>query len=526
VYAPPESVGNYGGETDNWRWPRHTGDVSIFRAYVGADGAPADYAASNVPFASKKHLSVATKPLREGDLVMVAGYPGRTNSLKTSVEIDEYIGFRYPHMQKLCEEILAKLATITEPEAKIRATPLVRRYGNGLTNFKGQLEGLSGGLAKTKADREALLGKFIESDSARKAKWGTALSAIDKAYAEVRKHRVRDLELRQAIMVGRLVGAATTIVRMAEERAKADKDRHPDYQERNWPRLIAAQEALEKQYSREVDVVLLSLALEREARFDKVDRVGVASIIAKLSPEKTSSPAFLFDSVLTKTEARVELLKKATVAELKKSKDPMIRFALALRPLLKEMEEREEGMNGRLAAIKPIYIAALREFEGKEIAPDANSTLRLTYGTVRGYAPKPDAPIYRPFTTLSQMIAKDTGKEPFDVPKRVTDAFAAKMFGAYVDAELGEVPVDFLSDVHSTGGNSGSATLNGNGEITGLLFDGNYESLASDWQFQPKLTRAIHVDIRYVEWLLDAVEGGGAILKEMGVTPSVHGARG
>ena len=169
---------------------------------------------------------------------------------------------------------------------------------------------------------------------------------------------------------------------------------------------------------------------------------------------------------------------------------------------------------------RPRYINAMQQMDQRPLAPDANGTLRVTFGTVRGYQPTPEAPEFRPFTTVSEMVKKNKGAWPFDVPGYLLDTVKARKFGPYVDAQLGEVPVDFLSDLDITGGNSGSPTLNGRGEITGLAFDGNYEAMASDWIFQPSITRTIHVDLRYVEWLLDAVVPGHHILQEMGVKPA------
>ncbi len=217
----------------------------------------------------------------------------------------------------------------------------------------------------------------------------------------------------------------------------------------------------------------------------------------------------------------MKLLKTATLADLKKNKDPLIQLALKLRPLQKAMNDRTDAHDGALATLRPVFIEALQKHSKTPIAPDANSTLRVTYGTVRGYSPAPGAPVYKPFTVLSEMAKKHTGAEPFNVPAVVLDAIAAKKFGPYVDQDLGEVPVDFLSDLDITGGNSGSATLNARGELVGLAFDGNYESMASDWLFQPSITRTIHVDLRYVLWLLDAAYPGDHILKEMGVTPAI-----
>jgi hypothetical protein len=217
----------------------------------------------------------------------------------------------------------------------------------------------------------------------------------------------------------------------------------------------------------------------------------------------------------------VKLLKTATLADLKKSKDPLIQLALKLRPLQKAMKDRTDAYDGAMATLKPAFIEALQKHSKTPLAPDANSTLRVTYGTVRSYSPSPGAPAFKPFTVVSEMVKKHTGVEPFNAPAVVLDAIKAKKFGPYLDQDLGEVPVDFLSDLDITGGNSGSATLNARGELVGLAFDGNYESMASDWLFMPSVTRTIHVDLRYVLWMLDAAYPGDHLLKEMGVTPAI-----
>jgi hypothetical protein len=534
VWAPPAGVGNYGGEIDNWRWPRHTGDVSIFRAYVGKDGQPADFAPDNVPYKPPHFLKIAKDPLREGDLVFVAGYPARTNTLKTKAEVDEAITWGYPRRQKLYEEYLARMeeATKDDKEAQIRATSYVRRWGNALTNTKGQLEGLvKGGLAENKQQSEKGLRDFVAGDPERQAKWGKALDDIAQEITKNAAHREKDAQLEE-LSLPRLIGAAVTITRMAEERAKPDAARDPDYQERNWPRIEQGLKGLSTSYHRKVDEAVMGLALERIARAPEADRspafaTAIASAASDTSADaiKKGVTTLYQTTTLGDENARVELLKKGTLASLRASKDPLIRLALKLRPLQREIEEREDRYIGRMAILKPKYIAALLAFKTSrgegELASDANSTLRITYGTVRGYRPAPDAAPHKPFTVLSEVVGKNKGKEPFEVPQPVLDAFKAKKVGPYVDAQLGEVPVDFLADLHITGGNSGSATLNAKGELVGLVFDGNYEAMASDWVFVPSVTRSIHVDVRYILWLLDGPFGGDHILQEMGVSPKL-----
>lgn len=529
VWAPPAGIGNFGGEIDNWRWPRHTGDVALFRAYVGKDGQPADYSPDNVPYAPPHHLRIAKAPLRENDLVLVAGYPGRTSSLKTGAEVAEAISWGYPRRQKLFEDYLERLAETTkdDKEAQIRSTSYVRRFGNFLTNTKGQLEGLvKGGLAQDKERMEKELRAFVEGDKERKARYGRVLDEIGKEIEKNAAHREADAELREELHLPKLMWAAATLVRMAEERGKPDAERDPEYQQRNWARHEQALDALATSYHRKVDEALLGLALERAARIPEKER---SAAVAKIVSGKDASGdaikkavARLYDTTsLGDAKTRLELFRKATTADLRKSKDPMIALALELRPLLRDAEERQERLSGRMAVLKPKYIEAMRAYRKDPFAPDANSTLRITYGTVRGYKPAADAAQYRPFTALSEVVAKDKGAPPFDVPERLRAAVSAKKTGPYVDEVLGDVPVDFLADLHITGGNSGSATLNAKGELVGLVFDGNYEAMASDWVFVPSLTRSIHVDVRYVLWLLDAVDHGDHLLKEMGVEPKI-----
>jgi hypothetical protein len=377
------------------------------------------------------------------------------------------------------------------------------------------------------------------------------LGKLDKLVAEHAKFREADQVWREAYRMVRLFGVAQTIVRNAEEREKPDDKRDPDYQERNQKRLEQGFVQLSKQYDPKLDEAMLRLVVSRELRIPAAKRFGIAEAI--LGKEKKPAPApkadpkvriatdrahpaeetvatFVppeLDALYAKTKlgdeaTRVSLLETAKLADLEKSDDAFIKLALKLRPKTRAGEEREKKLTGAMNALRPLFIEALREQKGGNLAPDANRTLRVTYGTVRGYAPKPGAPVYYPFTKLSEVVAKNTGSGDFEAPKALLDAFAEKRFGAYVDPKLAEVPVDFLSDLDITGGNSGSATLNGQGELVGLAFDGNYESMASDWLFMPEVTRTIHVDIRYVLWVIDAVGKSDALLAELGVKPTAH----
>jgi hypothetical protein len=530
VYAPHEGVGNFGGEIDNWRWPRHGGDFSFYRAYVGKDGKPAEFSAENVPFKPRHHLKLATKPLSEGDLVFVAGYPGRTYRLATYDEVSEAVDWWYPRRVELCEDYLGLIGELSkaDPEVKIKATPLDRGLSNTLTYTKGSLEGLTkGGAARTKERLEADLKAWIGSDASRQAKYGDVLPKLELIFDERKQTRDAEAALDEVVRFSSLLGSAVTIARLAEERAKPDAERKPDYQQRNWEMLEQGTRALEKRYSRTLDIALLERALMRASRLPEPQfRPLVEPFVGKGSFDRKALRQAIeklyAGTQLERTEVRVKLLKTATLPQLRANRDPMMRAALALLPLVKTGEDRQDARNGALVLLRPRYIAALRDFIPTPIAPDANGTLRVTYGTVRGYRPRPEAPRHRPFTVVSQIPDKATGKEPFNAPERLLEAIRGKRFGAYVDPALGEVPVDFLADCDITGGNSGSATLNSRGEITGLVFDGNYEAMASDWLFMPEITRSIHVDIRYALWVMDAVDGADDLLREMGAEPSVQ----
>jgi hypothetical protein len=326
--------------------------------------------------------------------------------------------------------------------------------------------------------------------------------------------------------------AAVAIARMAEERPKADADRDPAYQERNWTRLAQDTESMQRRYDRGLDRALFKLALERAARIPARERPGiVAAVVGQGEPTAARIEAALgpiYDRTSLEDPAvRVKLLRTATLDDLRRSKDPMIELALRALPLHRAHEAREHAFEGALLLARPRYVEALQKLRAANgaalpLASDANKTLRITFGTVRGYRPAPEAAPFRPFTTLSELVKKDTGKRPFDAPAPLLASVRAKKFGPYADAALGEVPVDFLSDLDITGGNSGSATINARGELVGLAFDGNYEAMGSDWLFMPGITRTIHVDVRYVKWLLDAVYDGDHLLREMGAEPAIR----
>ena len=536
VYAPQAGVGWFGGDQDSWMWPRHTGDFAFYRAYVGPDGVPADHSEKNIPYRSQHRLKIASKPLREGDLVVVAGYPGSTGRHRTAAEVEEAVTWQYPRQIARDEAVLAALRGLGErdPEAAAAAAPILFAAENRLKKTRGMVDGLvKAGALDRRRRAEASLAAWIDQDEDRRAAWGQVLGQLERLHADRRGARERDAafaELRDA----RLFDAAATIVRMAEERGRPDAEREPRYQQRNWNKIEAGLVNLERRHHRDVDGALLSLALTRAARDLEhnrswleraLDRRAMAAAASgddeAIAREIDRMVRRIYGTTrLEREDVRLHMVRGATLAQLARSTDPMIRMAVALRPVQKEVEDGVERLAGAAALVRPRYMAALRAFQGGDVAPDANGTLRIAFGTVRGVRPRPDGPMLRPFTTLREMVARHRVAAPFAIPDAVLAA-AGRDVGPYRDHKLDDVPIDFLSDADTTTGNSGSATLNARGELCGLLFDNTIESVPADWLYMPDSHRSIHVNIRYAAWIMDAVDGADLLLSEMGVTPSL-----
>lgn len=522
VYAPPGSVGNYGGEVDNWMWPRHTGDFSFYRAYVGKDGKPAAYSPDNVPFQPKHWLKVADKALGAGDFVMVAGYPGRTARYALAEEFDETANWTYPtvggHYKKLVALVQAEGAKNQDIAVKYAST--VRGWQNAMKNYDGQLEGFRriDAAGKKQAEETAVLewlrkqGAQGEAALAAHAK----LEALDEA---ARTHRERDLVFGQLRSTG-VLGAATQLYRLSIERAKPDAQREQGYQDRDLPTIEGAMRQMERRYVPQMDRELQAYWLREYLKLPASQRVAAVDKWLGGSDEKAIKAALdkLGKTKLGSTDQRISLM-KADRASFEKSKDPAVQFAVAIMPTVLQLEQEGKARAGDALVARPVYLQAVADYKkskGQFVYPDANSSLRITFGNVMGYT-KTDGSKQQPFTRLEEVAAKATGQEPFNAPQVLLDAVAAKNYGGLADRKLKTVPVNFLSDLDITGGNSGSPVLDAQGKLVGLAFDGNWESVSSNWVFDPTMTRMIAVDQRYMRWIMQEVYPAPQLLQELGV---------
>ena len=525
AYTPAMGVGKYGGDIDNWMWPRHTGDFAFYRAYVGKDGKPAEYSKDNVPFASDSYLSVSAKGVQEGDFVMVTGYPGRTNRYRIATEVDYVFNTAYPLARKHNSKYV-ELIEENAPEgsqARIAYESTIAGYNNYIKNYGSMIESFKKGSMYTRKQQfEKDLAAWINANSDRKAKYGSVLTDLNKLVAESQAHNQRDRMLGY-VHRSQMISTARMLYRLAVEKQKPDAERERGYQERDLPRIQARLKSMSRRYDETVDKAILLHFLELYAALPKSERLVEVDKAFNLTNgfNKAKQKALLDDmyanSKLADEKARLWMA-DLEFSQINASADPFVQYAKAIFTVMKQIEDQDKELAGKQQAARPALMEAIIAYNkslGKPVYADANSTLRVTYGTVGGYSPQ-DGLVATPFTSLEGLLAKNTGVEPFNSPEKQNELIKQKLYGAYTGG-MNTVPVNFLSNVDTTGGNSGSPTLNGKAELVGLLFDGVYESIIGDWDYDANLNRSIHVDSRYMLWVMDKVDNAQNLLKEMNI---------
>lgn len=524
VYAPARGIGEYGGEVDNWMWPRHTGDFSFLRAYVGPDGKPADYSPDNVPFRPERFLRIATDPVKEGDFTMIVGYPGRTFRYRLASEIAHDLERAYPARIKLLRDWIAILEerAATSKEVEIKVASMLKGLYNSVKKTEGMLLGLQrGGLVTAKKTEEEKLAAWIAADASRQQRWGQILPRLERVLAESRATSERDMLVGSLSRASSLLGAAVTLNRWCAEKGKPDVEREAGLQARDERGIRTRLTALQRNLDIPTEKAVLAYFFRRAQALPPNQRIaGLDRALADTG--KTGAEAVdalltrLFDGTqLADQDARLGALDLDSAA-LAARRDPMLELAAELVKELKAIEVADRRLQGEMLLDGATYLDALAAFRNRPLYPDANGTIRFTFAKVAGYYPR-DGVYYTPFTTIAGVLAKHTGEEPFNCPPALLLAHEKVGPGAWRDATLGTLPVNFLSTNDITGGNSGSPIMNGKGELIGLAFDGNWESMTSDYQFDPAVTRTINVDARYMLWVMEYVDGAHNLLKEMGV---------
>jgi hypothetical protein len=523
VYVPPRSVGDYGGEIDNWMWPRHAGDFAFLRAYVAPDGRSAEYNQENVPYNSKVYLALSSSGIAEGDLVMLIGFPGKTRRYESSFFIDQKVNHDYPRDIRTRKEVISILeeASAEDSSVAIRLSSTIKGLNNYLKKNQGMLEGFRRAeVLRVKKEEERLLTEFLNANPGLKKRCGNVLPELDSLYQERRKYEEKEFVVNWMTYRSKLVDFASTIYKWALEKKKEDGDREPGYQDRDTLETRKSLEEAQVNLVPAVDKQILVYFLKKALELPPSQKI--AAIENVFEEKQGANESQLMEEYAEDLYQRTRLgsvgerlrMLNMSEEELERLNDPFIDFARELEKDREELRIRHKEFSGALTRLEPKLIQAYAEWKGKSFYPDANGTIRFNYGTVKGYAPR-DAVTYSYITTLTGVIQKDVDEDPFDAPSELEEVYGARDFGSHLDASLGDVPVDFLSTNDITNGNSGSPVMNGRGELVGLAFDGNYESISADFLFEPEITRAINVDVRYILFLLDKVYPAENLLKEM-----------
>ncbi|HEY0063778.1 MAG TPA: S46 family peptidase [Telluria sp.] len=527
VHAPPAGVGKFGGDTDNWMWPRHTGDYGFYRAYVSKEGKAADFSKDNVPYQPATHLKIAKEGVKEGDFIMALGYPGRTNRHRLPSEVVSTFDWEYPAFVKLSAERLAIIAseTKTNEDARLKYAGLVANINNYYKNRKGMLNSYQGSdMLARKTKEHADLKAWVNAAPARQKEFGADIELVEKLIAQ------RDAEAKHDFFFNnaspRLLVAARQMVRLANESQKPNADRKLGYQERDLPRLKAGLAGIDRTYDEKVDKALVLNVLRQYLAQPKAQRN--ASFDAALGIQDGMSQdqlKALLDTLHAGSKLNDKAAREAMLTmkpqDFKASNDSFIKAAVAMYEPGLKAEAEEDELAGKIQQSYANYMKAKIAYmnsKGRAVYPDANSTLRVTYGNIKGREHGADGTgSWTAFTTLNGVVAKATGEGEFNAPEAQLAAIKAKDFGKYVDPKLKTVPVNYLATLDITGGNSGSAALNAKGEFIGLAFDGTLDSIISDWDYNKSNTRDIQVDVRYMLWNMKHVDKADNLLKEMNV---------
>jgi hypothetical protein len=530
VYAPPKSIGYYGGDPDNFEWPRHCGDFAFLRAYVGPDGNPAGFNKANAPFKPKKFLPINATGIKEGDFSMVMGYPGSTFRLRESYSVEYRQNIQLPDQIASLRQQIDTLTKVSEkdPQLKIRFADRIFSLSNALKAYEGAVAGLKRmDLVARKRAEESDMKKWVGANQVAKAKYGETLPQLESLYLELTANSLKQNALNGLLNSGNLIEALEFAYERALSRDLPANERALRFSDQALPMVTEQLSSDWEEREPEAESKLMAAALARLADLPTDRKIQAVDKLfeGKSGKERRDAEAEFASKTIEGSKFKsFDELKKlftASAADLRAIDDPAMKLVIAVVDENSPLAKQQSQILNTIAKVRPQYVAAIQEFRqatnrGLPYYPDANFTLRFTYGDVRGYKPR-DAITYDYQTSLAGVIAKDTGEDPFNVPEKLKELFRKKDFDGYADPRLNDVPVDFLTTTDITGGNSGSPMMNGRGEIIGLAFDGNYEGLGGDYAYDISSNRTIAVDIRYVLFLTEKFGGAGHLLNEMQV---------
>jgi len=522
VYVPPRAVGEFGGETDNWVWPRHTGDFAFVRAYVGPDGSPADYSPDNVPYTPKRFLRVNPEGVEDGDKVFILGYPGRTFRHKSSAFLAYEEDVRMPYVADLYRWKISVMEALgaEDPDTEIKTAVRIKRLSNVMKNYTSKLQGMGRlRLTETRRTEDSTLTAFIESDPALASRYGQMLAGLENVYNSKRQDADLSLTLGYLSRSVVMVGTALRLLDASHEMVKPDLDRRSEFMKRNLNATKTSLLRAVRGYVEQVDQMFL-----REFFFDASDldeNHRIAAIDERVGDTNVEGA---IDEFISAAYGSTRLTDSAFVAgcfgittdSLMAIDDPFLKLAAGLWPDYEAERARSIERRGALTKLNGEYAEARKLLLKKDFIPDANGTLRMTFGSIKGYTPA-DALYAQPITTIRGVIEKTTGVEPFKTPAKIIELYGKKDYGRMASRKLKTLPVCLLYNLDTTGGNSGSPVLNDSGDLVGVNFDRAYGATINDFAWDESYSRSIGVDIRYVLWMTAKVAGAESLISELGV---------
>ncbi len=521
VYAPPRSIGEFGGESDNWVWPRHTGDFTFMRAYVAPDGSAAEYSEENIPYQPKKFLKVNPTGVDEGDFVFIFGYPGRTYRHNPSQFVEYQENFNLPYIEQLYSYMIDIYESLSEgdEELQLKYSSTIKSLANTMKNYRGKMLGLRRlNLVDKKRADEKELAEFIASNEKLKKQFGNLFQEIDDVYNKRFDIAEADLWFSRFFRFSDLVSLTDFLTEYPTQIELENSERKSAYKDDKIDETI---EKMRKKYED------MNLDFEDEFIYKMIydtdsfsETSSIDAIKRRISEDNLEEKISGFlDDILNTEVANIDFFEKALTLsydEIAELDDPLIEFVIDLKKQKEEIKKIDDNIEGTLQVLMP-KLAEVKKLKDKTtFTPDANRTLRLTYGNIKGYEPA-DGVFYKPITTLNGVIEKSYLGEEYAIPDKLRTAYDQKDFGKFYDKKAGGVPVAILYNTDTTGGNSGSPILNSKGELIGVNFDRAFEATINDFAWDDAYSRSIGVDIRYVLWVAKTIGGADNVLKELGV---------